>query len=158
MFPATLSAQYHLVTSGTSCVRVTSKDECEAAARMLGLSDTTAIVDYVYKWPPYCLHSNGLLYYNTRAYESTTECSSSYKCICKGTVHSLSLGRDRHYFTVPTTTVVPKQSRSNNNKFTRQTVLLLICLALVLDQQKIVIFIYELITNNKKNEHCFAFV
>ena len=49
---------YSLVTSGTTCTRITSISECSAAASAIGLADVTASDDSqsgVNYDPPYCL-------------------------------------------------------------------------------------------------------
>ena len=76
-----------VTSSDTSCNRVTSSDECEAAARELGLADTSAhIEDMPSYMPPNCFYHDGLsgyhLYYNTGS-SSNAACSSTIKCICK---------------------------------------------------------------------------
>ena len=77
-------ARYTLVTSGTSCSRITSLAECSAAAVTLGLSDTTASYDGEF-WsedPPYCYYEGGNLKYNYYGTNSG-DCSSDDQCLCK---------------------------------------------------------------------------
>ena len=80
---ATNPSGYYLVTSGSACERITSKEECEEAARQLGLSDTNAAGENVSDWPPYCYSIDGRsLYFNNNGY-STSRCSAERLCICK---------------------------------------------------------------------------
>ena len=75
---------YTMVTSGSTCKRVTSKADCEEAARQLGLSDTEASEETVATWPPYCYFYNGQsLYFNNNA-NATSQCNpDSRVCICE---------------------------------------------------------------------------
>ena len=84
-----LPTEYIQVTSGSTCNRVTSKEECEEAARQLGLSDTEAHEGSWTWWVPHCsfYHSSwsnrGYLYFNNNGDEDL-ECNSDTKiCICK---------------------------------------------------------------------------
>lgn len=76
--------KYIKVTSGSSCIRVTSKAECEEAARQLGLSDTLATEEEKSNWPPHCyFNKEKSLYYNKRS-DSARDCNSHTRtCICK---------------------------------------------------------------------------
>ena len=76
--------KYTKVTNGSSCERLISKEECEDAARQLGLSDTKASVENTAGWPPSCyFHSGHSLYFNQNSY-ATSECNSNSRvCICK---------------------------------------------------------------------------
>ena len=79
---------YYLVTSGTACERITSRIECEEAARKLGLFyDTSAEgANTSIYWPPYCYYDllEGL-FFNVDG-NSTSQCSASDRiCICKKT-------------------------------------------------------------------------
>ena len=81
---AATASGYTRVNSGSSCVRVTTKAECEEAARQLGHSDTSASEETVSNYPPYCyIHGGNGLWFNNQG-SSTTECSSNNDCICKG--------------------------------------------------------------------------
>ena len=96
-------ARYHLVSSRhESCNRVRSKDECETAARELGLSDTTAHMEDTSRYPPYCYYYNGRsLYYNIRTLRKKS-CSVGWKCICKGPpvkYHLVSFGTSCEHVT-----------------------------------------------------------
>ena len=79
-----------MVTSGSTCERVTTKAECEEAARQLGLSNTTAEEETVDDYPPYCYFTGGewevWLWFNKNG-SSTSQCSSDEVCICKGEVN-----------------------------------------------------------------------
>ena len=76
-------SSYDLVTSGSSCERITSKDDCELAAEELGLDDTTAGEETESDYPPYCyLTFDGDLWFNNNG-DSTAECTQSSRCICK---------------------------------------------------------------------------
>ena len=76
-----------MVTSGSTCTRVTSKEECEDAARQLGLADTEAGEETVSDWPPYCYfydHGNRQELYFNKDGNAISECNSDGKiCICK---------------------------------------------------------------------------
>ena len=68
------NTMYHKVTSGSNCKRVTSKAECEEAARQLGLSDTEAHVEApTPDYPKYCYYHGGSLYFNDNA-DGTSTC------------------------------------------------------------------------------------
>jgi len=77
---------YKAVYSGRACERITSRRECEAAARQLGFKDVTATIDT--RWtksePPYCFYSRSskALKFNN-VFDSPGECSISYGCLCK---------------------------------------------------------------------------
>ena len=80
-------SSYDLVTSGSSCERITSKEECELAAEELGLDATTATEETVSDYPAYCYLSvnedgGGNLWFNRNG-DSFEQCSASYSCICK---------------------------------------------------------------------------
>ena len=78
-----LCHKYYRVTEGSTCERVTSKAECELAAKQLDLSDTEALVEDKSDWPPFCyLYKGRSLFYNT-AGNNASECNSDSVCICK---------------------------------------------------------------------------
>ena len=83
--PVVTTTKYTKVTSGTSCERIMSKEECERAAVALGLSDTTAYAASYSHSPPYCYYkgSNNNLYYNDNG-NSAAQCTSERECLCKG--------------------------------------------------------------------------
>jgi len=84
------AAQYELVTSGTTCPRITSITECSSAAVSLGLADITASDDgynSVSYDPPYCYFEGNGLKFNTNA-GNTGPCTSSDKCLCKTTTQA----------------------------------------------------------------------
>ena len=61
---------------------VTSRSECESAAKKLNMGDNTAyIVKTSSDVPPYCYYSDETLWYNPD--DSAKSCSSSDICICK---------------------------------------------------------------------------
>ena len=76
---------YIRVTIGSTCKRITSREECEKAAAQLGLLDTKASEKDVTDWPPYCFYEGESLYYNTNG-NATSQCDPIMKtvCICKG--------------------------------------------------------------------------
>ena len=77
-----------MVKSGMSCDRISTKEECEGAARALGATDTTAVTGSHTSDPPYCfLEGDGTLagtqlWFNTLT-SSTDSCSNDDMCICK---------------------------------------------------------------------------
>ena len=95
-FPLTLG-EYARVTRGFKCERITSKSECEEAARQLDLSDTSASEETEWDYPPYCyLHrGSSSLWFNDQG-RSDTFCDSDNICICKvvaGGVGGVVVGR-----------------------------------------------------------------
>ena len=84
------TGRYVRVMNGTNCERVTSKKECEEAARQLRLSDTEAWNETMtHSWPPYCYFSQHggqhVLYFNEYG-NSAAHCKETEKeCICKET-------------------------------------------------------------------------
>ena len=84
-FQSASGVVYSLVKSGNSCGRITTKKDCEIAARKLGLSDTTAGKPSVPTTrPPYCYHhvTQGGLWFNTE-FTSNASCSNERPCLCK---------------------------------------------------------------------------
>jgi len=79
----TEAGAYIIVLSGSTCERVTSKEECQEAARQLGLSDTTANEEAEYNYPPYCYFYDGFSLYFNKQLNSETVCSPDNACICK---------------------------------------------------------------------------
>ena len=81
-------ADYTLVKSGNTCNRITTKEECEYAAVVLGASDTTVEEGYHVTDPPYCFLEGdgtlegGSLWFNTQT-TSADSCSDDDMCICK---------------------------------------------------------------------------
>ena len=87
-----IGTAYTGVTSGSTCERVTSKADCEQAARQLGLSVTVAKVVTESDWPPNCYfyngdsHGNGKTLYFNNDHNAASECNpGSRVCICKKT-------------------------------------------------------------------------
>ena len=86
------TGRYVRVMNGTNCERVTSKKECEEAARQLRLSDTEALrhnETKTHSWPPYCYFSQHggqhVLYFNEYG-DSAAHCKYTVQeCICKET-------------------------------------------------------------------------
>lgn len=80
---ANAGVKYTNVTMGSSCERITTKEDCEDAARELRLSDTTAWEETNAKWPPGCYVNVKYLYFNKNS-SATTKCNSlNMVCICK---------------------------------------------------------------------------
>ena len=75
-----------MVTSGSTCERVTTKAECEEAARQLGLSDTTATGEREPDYPPYCYFLDGEDLWFNRNGNSESPCLSDEVCICKSNI------------------------------------------------------------------------
>ena len=81
--------EYSLVTNGHNCNRVTTIDQCEEAAQLLGMDDVTADVlppdvDADDR-PPYCFYKTGErhvgLKFNPKG-DSTTACDEIRACVC----------------------------------------------------------------------------
>jgi len=90
----TTSVGYMEVTSGTGCgsngLRITTKEECEAAANELGLSFSQSVIeiDRVDSWPSQCFYPGnpafGSNVFFNKDTTSTIPCDSDQrKCICK---------------------------------------------------------------------------
>lgn len=80
-----VASGFELLAARGVCRRVTSMEQCEAAAAFLGLSDVTAEDDGqngVSYDPPYCYFEGGRLKYNSNA-QNTGICKSSDKCLCQ---------------------------------------------------------------------------
>ena len=71
---------YSLITSGSSCERVTTKAECELAAGQLG-HDNTAEEETESGYPPYCYLAPALWFNNNGG--SSASCNANHNCICK---------------------------------------------------------------------------
>ena len=81
--------EYTRVTSGSTCERVTTKTECEEAARQLGLSDTTAREETASSYPPYCYFYKGKSLWFNNDSNADPQCNSDSKvCICQETAQS----------------------------------------------------------------------
>merc|ERR1719316_2545434 len=79
--------RYVVIESGTCGDDYVIQDQttCDEAATALGLSDTTSYISSsTYNRPKGCAWSYSSLY----IYDVTSECSSSYKCICKNSASS----------------------------------------------------------------------
>ena len=75
------------MTDEDVCDRITTKEDCEAAATNLGLPVTTAsVVSHLHPdTPPYCYFKQYMfkrLYFNT-AFTGTAACSNKRNCLCK---------------------------------------------------------------------------
>ena len=74
---------YIIVTSGSTCERVTEYDECEEAASQLGFSETTIFEESTSNYPPYCyLYFEDSPSFNDNG-NSEAVCSPDNACICK---------------------------------------------------------------------------
>ena len=75
----------NLVAKGRSCARIRTKQECEEAARTLGLPVTTATaVPFGHRYPPFCYYkpaSKGLKFNAVAG--SSKPCHSSRQCLCR---------------------------------------------------------------------------
>ena len=97
-----LSGNYHSVKKGNVCQRITTKEECEAAANFLGLPDTNASVpsDQSTRKPLYCYYKpykpgsqrHAQLWFND-AMDSGAPCSAERYCLCK-------LGKASYYHAI----------------------------------------------------------
>ena len=76
-----------ILPSGNLGNRITTKEECEAAAKELERDDQTSTIGSSESYPPNCVYTKyglptGRLYFNERA--TPQPCSDNYPCICKG--------------------------------------------------------------------------
>ena len=88
---ATATTSYSSVANGDICERITTKGDCETAARELGLSDTTAVDSDNLSGnpensPPNCYYKPGnptnlKLIFNTD-FTSNASCSNERNCLC----------------------------------------------------------------------------
>ena len=81
---------YRLFTSGDSCERLTTKQECDAAAKELGLKNPSGYSEASEvsgdHRPPYCLwHQDTFIWFST-SFHTSVSCSETTKCICKGNI------------------------------------------------------------------------
>ena len=69
--------------SGNICGKITTVEECETAAKALGLSDTIAYNTSNHGWPPHCFYKaeHKFLIFNADSTSPTT-CSNIEQCIC----------------------------------------------------------------------------
>ena len=74
---------YTRVSNGHNCSRVTSKEECEHAARQLELAGTVASEESISSWPPYCYFASGQTLWFNQNGNSSKKCKPSRVCICK---------------------------------------------------------------------------
>merc|ERR1719367_2189136 len=77
---------YSIVTSGSFCKRLTTLEDCETAARQLGLEHTTASDFSNPQYPPYCYHKPGNKLYFNKAITSPASCSSERNCLCRSSL------------------------------------------------------------------------
>ena len=86
-----VAQEYAMVSSGSTCERVTSKAECEEAARQLSLMDTSAYELSDSNYPAYCYYkpSDEELYFNSNT--DNTNCTSERNCLCKRNTVATSL-------------------------------------------------------------------
>ena len=97
------------MTNGNDCDRIATREDCEAAARALGLSDTTSYIVYPVNGavrPPSCYYKPGnpddmKLIFNPFL-ASTASCSNERNCLCKGNIAPIT---GKHQF-LPLSNVV----------------------------------------------------
>ena len=83
--------EYVSVTSGSTCQRITSKEECEEAAKQLGFTQSNigaSLEDDETNFPPYCYFYSrgpGSLWFNENG-NSAVPCKGGVIRICKKTV------------------------------------------------------------------------
>ena len=79
-------ARYSRVADGSYCERVTSKKECEEAARLLNVSEINAREETENDYPPFCYlyktEKEDLLYFNKHNL-TDSNCNSDHICICR---------------------------------------------------------------------------
>ena len=75
-------ADYIIIKGGRSCNRIATKEECEEAAQILGLSNTTAQVGS-WNGPSHCHWWTGepTLWFNTN-FTADYDCTTEQQCIC----------------------------------------------------------------------------
>jgi len=79
----TVAAQeYILVTSDSSCDRITTISECDAAASALNLHDTKPHEFSFSYYPPGCFITDNFLVFNSNG-GSTASCAEKNQCLCK---------------------------------------------------------------------------
>merc|ERR1719450_1481788 len=99
------AVQYELKTSGTCSAYISTKSQCSAAARALGLSDTSAEDDRQ-SWgvsydPKGCYYEGGRLKHHDEG-RNTGSCTDSDKCLCKKAIAFVNKPFNNG-FNVPTT-------------------------------------------------------
>lgn len=79
--PKKIPARYFQGT-GSGCDRITTKADCEEAARIMGLSDTVASEETSTSFPKYCYYYQGKTLWFNKGFDSPVQCSSTHPCIC----------------------------------------------------------------------------
>ena len=79
-------ARYSRVANGSRCERVTSREECEKAARQLNVSKFTAREEDELRYPQFCYlyktKKEEILYFNKHN-STNSNCNSDHICICR---------------------------------------------------------------------------
>ena len=94
-------SEYSLVTAGHKCIRITTKDQCEKAAELLGMDDVEAATiegKFQETNPPFCYYKHDesevhRLRFNPNG-EGKGNCSAARNCLCltKKSKSSLKIG------------------------------------------------------------------
>ena len=86
-FSACVYSEYVIIESGRTCNRITTKEECEQAAQLLGFSGTTAAVQSNGHSPSHCHWWTGgpALIFNTN-FAAGYDCKQGQQCICRGSI------------------------------------------------------------------------
>jgi len=95
-----VQASSTVVKSGSTCERITSMAECEEAARMHGLSDTSATENSYSSGPPYCYYKPGTvrLYYNSDINNNNSPCTCERNCLCKSSAEECQIEENIQYW------------------------------------------------------------
>ena len=77
-------AGYTIIENGRACNRITTKEECEEAAHILGLPDTTAN-EGPFTGPSHChwYKEGASLWFNTN-FAAHYDCTTGHQCLCRG--------------------------------------------------------------------------
>ena len=82
-------SDYELVKENRTCNRITTKEECERAAKALGAKNTTASIGNYTTGLPYCffkgkyIHERDTSLWFSTPTTSNYSCSNDAVCICK---------------------------------------------------------------------------
>ena len=82
-------SEYSLVTAGRECIRITTKDQCEKAAKSLGMDDVEASTvegKFQETNPPFCFYKQDELHRHRLRFNwngaGMGNCSTVRNCLC----------------------------------------------------------------------------